>query len=101
MKTSIDHCFGFTLWSWRKRVELWVCLAPVPPHRHPGQDVMIIPLIGNAVFFRGKHWKKINWKSWLHPMKIPASMSHSFMSRFIVFLNITKGKSAADNFYAA
>lgn len=94
----INDCFGFTLWKWIKRIEIWICFSPVPTHSHPGQDVSIIPLIGKAVFYRGEKNKTIDWKSYFHLMAIPAGVSHSFTSDFIVFLNITAGKSAADNF---
>lgn len=98
MVHKINKCIGITLWSWKRHIELWICLSGVEPHKHPNQEVSIIPLCGKATFYRDIDSKIINWKSWFHSFKIPEGIKHYFDSKFLVFINITKGQSAANNF---
>jgi hypothetical protein len=106
----VDNCFGLTLWAWRKRIELWLCLGGVPEHAHPGQHVEIVPLFGWAEFMRIKpcdgatvaptiETVKVQPKCWLRSFSIPAGWVHAFKlnRRPLVFLNITTGRSAAEN----
>ncbi len=103
---KIGKCFGLTVWSWSRRVELWVCFSSVRAHRHPGQDVEVVPLFGQAYFYRvTDHQRsiKINRRNWFRAFSIPAGAKHWFklVKRPLIFLNITTGKSAADNFVHA
>lgn len=104
----VDRCFGFCLWRGKRvRVELWVCLEEVRPHRHPGQAVEVLPLFGWGTFWRvGPAVPQVvvigpgAWgRRWL---SIPAGWPHWFMLRRkwpLVFVNRTfNGQSAADNF---
>lgn len=109
-------CFGVTLWAWRgRRVELWMCGEGVPAHRHPGQKVEVLPLFGWALFWRnapvgggGRPGEMASvairpgvWgRRWL---TIPAGWWHWFELRRgpLVFVNVTEGKSPADNFEAS
>lgn len=48
-------CRGITLWKrGKKRVELWVIPAnySIVPHSHPSEDVELMYLFGDAVFYR-------------------------------------------------
>src|SRR6185503_11553806 len=105
----VENCFGLTLWRWRVRVELWLCFSGVPAHSHPGQHVEIVPLFGWADFIRVNPEPEcsqtvhIKMRKWFHAFSIPAGWRHWFTlkRRPLVFLNITKGASAADNFLPA
>lgn len=107
----VHNCFGLTLWVWRKRVELWFCFGEVPDHAHPGQHVEIVPLFGWTRFFRvdpdtDKWWPdryheiNVDRAKWFRRLSIPAGWWHGFslQRRPLVFLNITTGRSAAENF---
>lgn len=98
MVHKIDKCVGFTIWSWKRHIELWICLSGVKPHSHPEQEVSIIPLCGKAIFYKDVKSQVINWKCWLHSFVIPSGIKHWFDSNFLIFLNVTSGKSPAENF---
>jgi hypothetical protein len=103
----VSNCFGVTLWAWRKRVEIWFCFSGVEPHSHPEQHVDIIPLFGWARFLKqpdrnmdGANFVDIEPRRWLHSFSIEAGWQHWFTikHRPLIFLNITQGRSAAENF---
>jgi hypothetical protein len=106
----VNHCYGLTLWSWRKRIELWLCFSGVPKHSHPGQHVEIVPLFGYAVFSRVKPGRncftiqslEISPRKWFRAFSIPDGWTHWFTlnRKPLLFLNITTGRSAAENFAA-
>lgn len=105
----VDNCFGLTVWTFGLRVELWTCFSEVKPHSHPGQRVMIVPLFGWAKFVKQNPLAGVGWiqqeanirpKKWFRGFIIQAGWTHWFtlQRRPLVFLNITTGRSAADNF---
>lgn len=108
----IGRCLGITLWAGRRRVELWICREGVKAHTHPGQDVQIVPVFGLAEFWRVPpmpacgwvEWQSLNItpQKWFRRFSVPADWRHWFVlrSRLLVFVNLTTGPSAADNFAA-
>lgn len=106
----IGKCLGITLWAWRKRIELWICLESVKAHTHPGQDVTIVPVFGEAEFWRVApmpacgwvRWENLNIdrNEWGRQFSIPADYRHWFdlKSKVLMFVNVTTGKSVAENF---
>ena len=96
---KVKHCYGITLWSYKKRLEVWFCFGGVDAHTHPEQDVTIVPLLGRAIFVRDNKTKRITWREWFHSFDIPAGVSHWFAGKFLVFLNITNGNSASENLH--
>ena len=101
----VQNCFGITLWAWRTRVELWLCLSEVEKHSHPGQAVEIIPIFGWSRFYRvspkGEQCVNIRPRKWFRAFSIPAGWEHWFKGVPLVFLNVSHSKvSAAKNFVA-
>lgn len=108
MKAEIPGCRGFVLWPGRRlRLELWICREDVERHRHPGQRVEVMPIWGQALFYRQDVPRsiaqdlEIGPKRWFHWLSIPAGWWHGFVLRNgpLVFVNATfDGRSPAENF---
>ncbi len=105
MIQRVAGCWGLTLWNWGRRIELWFCFSEVPPHRHPGQRVEVMPLFGWGRFCRMDEeiaeWIEVRPARWGRWFTVPAGWVHWFTvwHRPMIFLNKTyNGQSAAKNF---
>ena len=92
------------MWLW-PRIEIWFCPEGVKEHTHPMQAVEVLVLYGWGSFWRvslvtgNVELVKIAPRAWFRWLTIPAGWAHGFRleSRFMVFVNKTRGKSPAEN----
>lgn len=99
-----DKCFGFLLWKWKLRIELWI-INPwftIKPHTHPEQDVKLIHIFSDAYIYRIRpdridQMQMKPFRQFLKSFTIKANDKHGFTSfRYpFIFINVMKSLSSS------